>query len=125
AWFAEVAALPADRQVEAVTARLKERNPGFDGPVTPRIEDGVVTEVMFLTYHVTDLTPLQALPWLRKLECRGTDNRRGRLADLSPLKGMKLTELDCSNTYVSDLSPLVDMKLALLDIGNTDVSDLS
>src|SRR5262249_52954054 len=27
----EIAALPADKQVEAVTAWLKERNPGFDG----------------------------------------------------------------------------------------------
>jgi hypothetical protein len=30
-----VAALPAEQQVKAVAARLKDLNPGFDGKVTP------------------------------------------------------------------------------------------
>ena len=34
----EVAALPAEKQVEAVMAKLKERNPGFDGKVTHVVE---------------------------------------------------------------------------------------
>ena len=37
-WEKSVAALPAEKQVEAVARRLKELNPGFDGKVTPTIE---------------------------------------------------------------------------------------
>ena len=33
-WVKEVAALPAEKQVEAVAKKLKELNPGFDGKVT-------------------------------------------------------------------------------------------
>ena len=41
------------------------------------------------------------------------------MSDLSPLKDMKLTYLDCSDTQVSDLSPLKDMKLTDLYCGGT------
>ena len=47
------------------------------------------------------------------------------MTDLSPLKGMKLTILDCSHTMVSDLSPLKEMHLTVFDCGFTPVSDLS
>ena len=49
-----VAAMPAEKQVEAVIKKLMELNPGFDGKVTgidgkgtPKIENGVVTELGF------------------------------------------------------------------------------
>jgi len=125
AWFEEVARLPADKQVAAVADKLKERNLGFEGPVTPLIEAGVVTELQFLAHHVTDLSPVCALPALRKLECPGTQERKSPLADLTPLRDVKLTHLDCSNTNVADLTPLKDMKLTLLDCGNTNVSNLA
>ena len=48
-WVQKTAALPADKQVEAVAAKLKDRNPGFDGKVTPTIENGVVTGLEFVT----------------------------------------------------------------------------
>ena len=47
------------------------------------------------------------------------------MSDLSPLKDMKLTDLNCGNTQVSDLSPLKDMKLTELHCCGTKVSDLS
>ena len=72
AWLKQVAALPAEKQVEAVAAKLKERNPGFDGKVTPKIEDGVVTELQFLTDNVTDISPVRALPGLRVLAFAGS-----------------------------------------------------
>ncbi len=121
----EIAALPAEKQVEAVAGWLKERNPGFDGKETHQIEGGVVTELQFLTRHVTDLTPVRALPGLRKLDCAGSDDRKGQLADLSPLKGMQLTHLEFGWTHVSDLSPLKDMPLTILDCGFTPVTDLT
>ena len=33
-WMKDVAALPAEKQVEAVAKKLQELNPGFDGKVT-------------------------------------------------------------------------------------------
>ena len=72
AWLKKVAALPADKQVEAVTAKLKELNPGFDGKVKPTIEGGGVVGLEFVTDNVTDISPLRALPELKSLNCRGS-----------------------------------------------------
>ena len=69
--------MPADKQVEAVAAKLKELNPGFDGKVTHKIEGGVVTELEFLTDNVTDISPVRALTGLRKLNCSGTPGQEG------------------------------------------------
>lgn len=44
AWVKQVAALTAEKQVEVVRAKLKELHPDFDGKVTHKVEDGVVTE---------------------------------------------------------------------------------
>src|SRR5262249_28295382 len=72
AWERTVAALPADEQVKAVAARLKDLNSGFDGAVTPTITDDAVTGLQFLTDHVTNIAPVRALPKLRVLNCSGT-----------------------------------------------------
>jgi hypothetical protein len=47
AWEKSVAALPPEKQVEAVDQRLKELNPGFDGQVRPDIRGGQVTGLWF------------------------------------------------------------------------------
>ena len=119
-----VAALPADEQVKAVADELVKRNPKFDGAVKPTYENGVVVGLEFLTDEVTDIAPVRALAGLRTLNCAGHEGK-GRLADLSPLKGMKLTSLNCFGTRVSDLSPLKGMKLTYLMVYNSKVSDLS
>ena len=115
AWLKSVAAMKAEEQVKAVAARLKELNPGFDGTVTPKIEGGVVTELQFHTDKVTNISPVRALMGLRVLYCNGV-GRKVELADLSPLKDLKLTELWLNDTKVSDLSPLKDMKLTHLGL---------
>ncbi len=125
AWIKQVRALPADKQVEAVAAKMKERNPGFDGKMTPTIGRGVVIAMEFITDEVTDISPLQALPGLGSLTCAGTKDKSGRLSDLSPLRDMKLTYLGCFFTRVSDLSPLKGMNLGHLFCYGTRVSDLS
>ena len=136
-WMKGVAALPAEKQVEAVSKKLMELNPGFDGKVTdwpllgqgaidrPKIESGVVTEFGFVTDNVADISPVRALSGLKKLCCKGSDNAKGKLSDLSPLKGMQLTCLDCSRMLVSDLSPLHGMPLTFFGCDGTNVSDLS
>ncbi len=120
AWLKEVAALPAAQQVQAVAAKLKDLNPGFDSPLSPVMEGGVVTELRFDCPNVKDISPLRALPGLRTLAIG-----HGPLSDLSPLKGMKLTWLNCEATLVKDLSPLKGMPLNYLHIGGTSVFDLS
>ncbi|WP_020467987.1 protein kinase domain-containing protein [Zavarzinella formosa] len=127
AWAKTVAAMKAEQQVEAVRAELMKRNPGFDGKAEYKLnKDGEVDRLEFFTDKVTDLSPVQALTKLQALECRGAAwGNRAPLADLSPLKDMKLRGLYCQNTSVSDLSPLKDMPLWSLNCGDTNVADLS
>jgi serine/threonine protein kinase len=126
AWRKQVGAMLAEEQVKAVAARLKALNPDFDGKVSPTIEGGVVTRLTLNTDNVTVISPVRALTGLQMLQCDGSVPRKGRLADLSPLVGMKLTFLSCTHTKVADLSPLVDRKtLTHLDCAATSVSNLS
>ncbi|HKI31623.1 MAG TPA: serine/threonine-protein kinase [Gemmataceae bacterium] len=140
AWERSVAAMPADEQVKAVAARLKERNPGFDGKVQSTIENGEVTALGLDGTNLTDLSPVGALVALKTFSCHfglsdlsplkglplesitiyGTQVR-----DLTPLKGMKLNHLNCDASQVSDLAPLKGMPLTHLGIHGTKVSDLS
>jgi len=133
-WVKETQALPAEQQIEAVSKKLMELNPGFDGKMigstfggggTPRIEKSVVTEIGFFTENVTDISPVRAFTGLKALGCTGSGSRPGKLSDLSPLNGMPLTFLVCYNTRISDLSPLKQAKLTYLHCGRTQVSDLS
>ena len=131
-WMKDVAAMPAEQQVEAVSKKLMELNPGFDGKVTgadgngkPTIENGVVTELGFIVQSVTDLSPVRALSGMKVLYCNGSGPGIGELADLSPLKGMRLTSLTCEHIKLFDLSPLKGMPLTSLACSNTSVSDLS
>jgi serine/threonine protein kinase/Leucine-rich repeat (LRR) protein len=125
AWLKSVVGLAPDKQVEAVAQKLRDLNPGFDGKLKTKAEDAVVTALQFLTDQVSDLSPVRALMGLRTLQCSGSGPGKGQLADLSPLKDMKLTSLVCGHTRVSDLSPLKGMPLMSLYFWNTPVSDLS
>src|SRR5262249_19089644 len=104
-WVKEVAAKPAEEQVEAVGRKLQELNKGFDGMVTPTIEGGVVTGLQFVTDNVTDISPVRALKGLKTLVCRGSAPGMGKLDDLSPLAGMPVGSLDISCTNIADLVP--------------------
>ena len=125
AWTKQVAALSSEKQVEAVAKKLAELNPGFDGKVTPGIENGVVTYVQFLSDNVTDISPVRALKELRTLACWGSGTGLGKLADLTPLTGMTLSVVRIPNTQVTDLAPLHGMPLTQVDMWNTPVSDLT
>jgi hypothetical protein len=125
AWEKSVAALPPEQQVEAVVRRLKDLNPGFDGQVTPTIAYGAVTELRFRTDEVEDVSPVRALRGLVILECSGTYPKKGKLSDLTPLRGLRLTHLGCEENPVADLSPLRGMPLTNLTAGDTRISDLS
>ena len=123
-WTKQVAGLPPEQQAVAVAAELKERNPGFDGLVKRRIDHNVVVELCFITDHVTDISPVRALPGLKVLVCSGSDRGKGQLADLSPLANLKLTQLYCGLNRVSSLAPLRNLKLIEFGCDHTLVSDL-
>ena len=125
-WLTAVATMPAEQQVEAVAKKLQELNPGFDGKETHAIEGDVVTGLFFVTDEVADISPVRALVGLKKLTIKGSSwDVKGKVSDLSPLKGLQLTHLYCSDTQVSDLSPLKGMPLDQLFCEGTLVSDLS
>ena len=130
-WMKDVQAMPAEKQVEAVSKKLVELNPGFDGKVTdgenkpPFIENGVVKRLGFVTDNVTDISPVRTLTGLFALNCNGSGPEKGQLSDLSPLKGMTLGNLYVSNTKVSDLSPVRDLPLWLLMCDGTQITNLS
>ncbi len=126
AFINAVSALPAEQQVGAVIAKLKELNPNFDGKETHKIESGVVTELGFSTVGVTNILPVKALTWLKKLTVTPwAANQKGSLSDLSVLKGMKLIWLYCQNNPIADLAPLQDMPLTVLSCGGTQVNSLA
>jgi hypothetical protein len=55
--------------------------------------------------------------------CPNNSDKKSRLFNLTPLRGLPLTQLDCSSTEVSDLSPLHDCKsLKWLNARNTNVT---
>ena len=109
-WVAVTQKQSAEIQIEAVSNKLMELNPGFDGKVTSRIDQGVVKEFGFSTNDVRDISPVSALPKLAQLNF-GATGGQGKLADLSPLKGMQLNGLVCNSNPISDLTPLAGMSL--------------
>ncbi len=132
-WTKQVADMPAEKQVKAVAKKLRELNPGFDGKVTPVIQNGVVVSLAFIADKVSDISPVRALPGLFHLKCPGSDASldkpqdlsKAKLSDLSPLAGLPLKVLACDGTAVSDLSPLKGMPLEALLCSQTLVTDLS
>ncbi len=105
-------ALPAAEQVEEVRTELKKRNPGYDGKLTPTIEQDAVTGLnLDNSQNVSDLTPLKGMP-LKTLSLMNTG-----VTDLTPLKGMPLETLMLWNWHGSDLTPLKGMPLKWLNCG--------
>src|SRR5262249_32697920 len=86
--------------------------------------NGVVTGLKFLTDDVDDISPVRALQGLEVLDCGGTQPRKGKLSDLTPLRGLRLKALDCHSTPVAHLGPLRGMPLPLLVGPETRVSAL-
>ena len=93
-WIKDVAAMPAEKQVEAVAKKLMELNPGFDGKVISSVAAGVVTTLNFSSDNVSDISPVRALAGLKSLSCEGS-KAGAPLVDLSPLRDMPLKEIHC------------------------------
>jgi serine/threonine protein kinase/Leucine-rich repeat (LRR) protein len=124
-WVNGVQKLPAEKQVEAVAAKLQELNPGFDGKVTHKLHGNDVSYLQFHSDQIANLAPVRALKKLEVLDCSGSYPRKGILADLSPLRGMSLHKLYVNETKVKDLTPLSGLPLTELLVGDTSVDDLA
>jgi hypothetical protein len=128
AWLKAVAAMNPREQLNAVMARLKKLNPGYDGTVGDRtlVTDAGVIELSFPTHHVTDLSPVRALKQLQHLNV-GTakPGERTPLTDLSPLAGLPITDLQCAGTSITSVANLRGMPLERLIIDKTLVHDLA
>ena len=122
-----IAALPAAEQVEEVRKELVKRNPSFDGKVEHKIEAGVVTELKLITDEIIDISPVRALQGLVSLKLSATPlpGRRGKLSDISPLRGLPLTHLDLGCTEVTNIEVVREMPLKDLSLDRVPVADLS
>jgi hypothetical protein len=89
AFVAETSKLPPAEQVQAVTKRLRQRNPEFRAALGHVEEDGQIVQASLAIDQVADLTPLRAFTHLRQLRLLGT---RPDL-DLSPLGSLPLLEV--------------------------------
>jgi WD40 repeat protein len=126
-WIKRVQRLTPGNQAEAVSQRLKDLNPGFDGGVIPTVEDGLLVGVNFRTNQISDLSPVKAITTLKQLHIHGhVGPDQGKVHDLRPLHGLRLETLSLWNTEARDLAPLRDMPLKSLDLGGCHgVKDLS
>jgi Leucine-rich repeat (LRR) protein len=132
-WLAAALAATPERQVDMVTARLKQLNLGFNAAIESKIIDGQVQEWSMPTDLITDISPLRALSHLKKLSLTGPiepsldiPKCHGNLSDLAPLRGLQLESLVAPfNPKLHDLSPLEGMPLKLLQIAYSGVTDLS
>jgi serine/threonine protein kinase len=110
-------------QAKKVGEKLAELNPGFDPNLrhdenyrcnfNKVLEPGktAIVRLVISGDHLTNLSPVTALTQLKTLDCRGSAPGKGKIHDLSPLKGMKLERLDCRNNSIDDFTVLKDVPL--------------
>jgi len=124
-WADELAQLSPAEQAQRVVARLRDLNPGYDGNFKYEETNGTITKITLKSIGVRDLTPLRGLPSLRNLACAGTREAPGDLESLAGLAGLPLVNLDCNyNGRVRTLEPLRGMKLTGLNCGQTAIDSL-
>jgi formylglycine-generating enzyme len=114
-WVKSVQAMPRDEQATAVTAKLKELNPGFDGQAK------IVGNRFFIEGKaISNIAALRALTHWKMLSIQHT-----QVSDLSPLSELKLVELNVFNSAVRDISVLRGMPLqTLIGSGPCDMSPI-
>ena len=88
AFLDAIAKLKPEKQIEAVTTRIKQLNPGFDGKLEYKIADGKVVELKFSKPSLRHLWLVAAFASLEKLDFSDIAAR-----DFPPLAGMPLKHL--------------------------------
>ena len=145
AFFAQVAAAPAERQVELVVQKIESLNPGKLA-AQPTITGGVVTGLNLgrqggsgATAYFRDLSPIAALRGLTQLQLyylypgdisfvRGLKLQKivihGGEVALDVLRDQPLTEVELRTTS-PDYTVLEGKPLTVLDLSSTPVKDIS
>jgi eukaryotic-like serine/threonine-protein kinase len=136
-WQKSLVGLSEDESKEAVIARLKVLNPGYDGTPPP----APLFNLCIGGTGVSDISPIVELPRIQSLYIKGdqlTDLAALSkmtlyrltlvcpvLTDLSPIERMRIMELDLTGcSQLENLKPLDGMPLRALKIQSTAISDL-
>ncbi len=98
---------------------IKFHNPEYEGGGQFRIEGGEPLAVGLDGAKVSNLKFLEGRPHLTAVYLSDT-----QVSDLTPLKGLPITELYIERTKVRDLSPLRGMPLTKLYLTGAPVQDL-
>ncbi|MCE9608352.1 MAG: protein kinase [Planctomycetia bacterium] len=134
-------------ELETLLQKLAEANPEYDRAVRSRkLENGHLTELSLDDDTLKDFSALRMLPalkvldlgrghtwhakdwtFLQEMKLTGLNLTGAQIADLAPLKGMPLAELDLSHSKVlTDLLPLKGLPLKKLRLdGDVPVTDLT
>ncbi|MCE9607273.1 MAG: hypothetical protein K8U03_20500, partial [Planctomycetia bacterium] len=122
-WLKDTAAKPAEEQIAAVSKKMMELNPGFDGLMNgprqnsvPTTENGEVVSLRLNGPSITNISPLRAFTGLKQLSFGGSGSPVGKLTDLSPLAEMQVTDLTLPGMAfeLTDLSTLKGLRLEKL-----------
>jgi internalin A len=97
---------------------LRAKNPGYSGQGQFEPRAGGIAAVLRES-GISDLSPL------KEIRLKELDLQNNPVNDLSPLQGLPLEALYLEGTQVSDLRPLKGMSLRILYLSGTKVSDLS
>jgi serine/threonine protein kinase/Leucine-rich repeat (LRR) protein len=127
-WLKETLPLPPGPRAEAIERKLRETNHlAANAKLHEKSQQMRIVELTIPADHLTELSPLRAIPELERLTLTRAQARPSPLRALGPLRELKaLTRLECSHTIVWDLTPVVDLPvLTYLDIRGTAVTDLT
>jgi len=124
---------PPSDVISQVSRKMQELNTGLrESEISFQTDNaGQVESVEVVSVCLRDIQPIENLTTLQKLVCAGMRQHLrpdmpliAPLDDLSPLKGISLTELAANHTRVKDISALAPMPLIRLDLAHTRVNDL-
>ena len=111
--------LKAYEQVLTVGAALRDANPKYEAGVFYRLQDGQITEVWMHDCGIADLSPLKGLKLTRLMAAANP------IADLAPLTGMPLQHVRLWDAPATDLTALKGAPLVSLDLSGSKISDLT
>ncbi len=111
---------PPKTPQETLHAALKAKNPDYTGKGKWKAVGADLEEVDLKGCNIADLSPLKGAKITGQLDCP-----QNRIRDLGPLAGMPLSHLVCSQNQIADLSPLKGMNLLVLSCAANQIADLS
>lgn len=108
-WTAQVVALPMEEQIKQVTERLRQLNPQANEKLNFKQENGSISEMELTAKRPSDLRFLMPLHGLRAFSLFDPDYYH--IANLEPLRGLRLQRLAIVSSVIQDVSPLADMPI--------------